>query len=287
MAPCATRSRTVPFYPERMATEPVDADTLREHLSHRYTELTVVPSTGSTNADLRTAASAGAPDRTVLIAGEQTSGLGRRSRSWTSPPGGLYLSVLLRPDGVPAERLGSLTVIAGLALLRTVRELGVDAALKWPNDLLAGTQRAKCAGILCEAIPASSGGLAVIAGIGVNTAPLGEDITGPGGLPATSLAEQGVRATRTEIAGLLLSAFGELEAGWRARQGELSGFADEYRESCETLGRAVRIEGVGETRYEGDAVDIDTTGALVVRLADGSTQAFSAGDVVHARPVWE
>jgi len=113
-----------------------------------FAALEVVSSTGSTNADLMDAVSTGAADRTVLLAEEQTAGRGRRSREWVSPAeSGLYLSVLLRPDGVPAARLGTLAVVAAVALLRTARDVaGVPAALKWPNDLLAGPSLGKCAG---------------------------------------------------------------------------------------------------------------------------------------------
>ncbi|MQA08625.1 MAG: biotin--[acetyl-CoA-carboxylase] ligase [Pseudonocardiaceae bacterium] len=265
----------------------MDAGALRARLAPVYPRLDVVRSTGSTNADLRDAASGDAPDRTLLIAGEQTAGVGRRSRGWMSPAGGLYLSVLLRPSDVPAAQLGSVAVIAGLALLRTVRALGVDAVLKWPNDLLAGTARAKCAGILCEAVPTPE--MSVIVGIGLNTAPLGAAVAGPGGLPATSLAEHGVTASRTEIAAELLTAFAGLEAPWRAARGDLAagGVLASYRDACDTIGRDIRIEGVGETVYHGRAVDVDTSGSLILQSSDGRRQAFSAGDVVHLRSTME
>ncbi|TCP56130.1 BirA family biotin operon repressor/biotin-[acetyl-CoA-carboxylase] ligase [Tamaricihabitans halophyticus] len=266
--------------------EPLDEQALRARLRPQFTQLDVVASTGSTNTDLVTAAAAGAPDYAVLIAEEQTAGLGRRSRSWSSPPGGLYLSVLLRPDGVPPDRLGTVTIVAGLALLRTVRALGADAALKWPNDLLAGPDRAKCAGILCESVSAAPP--AVVVGIGVNTSPLAETTTGPGGLAATSLAECGIRTTRTELAAQLLAAFAELAGSWRAAQGDLetAGLRAEFRDNCDTLGREVRVEGVN-TRHRGRAVDIDPTGALILNTDDDQRMVVSAGDVVHLRAIME
>ncbi|WP_040924759.1 biotin--[acetyl-CoA-carboxylase] ligase, partial [Saccharomonospora iraqiensis] len=106
-----------------------------------------------------------------------------------SPPGGgVYLSVLLRPGEVPMAALGSLAAVAGLALTDTAAAVGVDAVLKWPNDVLAGPDGAKCAGVLAEAV--SSDEQAVVLGIGVNVAPLRTPVRpGPGGLPATSPAE--------------------------------------------------------------------------------------------------
>ena len=250
-----------------------------------FAALDVVDSTGSTNADLLAAAASGAADRTVLIAGRQTAGRGRRDRDWISPPGtGLYLSVLLRPGEVPAARLGSLAMVAGLALLRTAREVaGVDAALKWPNDLLAGPAHGKCAGVLSEA---AAGGSAVVVGIGLNVGSVpGEVPAGPGGLVATSLADNGASTTDlTELAIALLSRFAEIESAWRNAQGdtEASGVLASYREACATLGTTVRVELPGG-ELTGVAVTVDPAGELVIKSADGAEVSVSAGDVVHLR----
>src|SRR5687768_2662835 len=127
-------------------TSALDADALRAQLVAPYglySALDVVPTTRSTNADLARAAVAGAPDRTVLIAEEQTAGQGRRGRAWSSPRGGLYLSVLFRPTDVPAQRLPWLNLLAGVALVRVARSVDVAASLKWPNDLLLGEGQRK------------------------------------------------------------------------------------------------------------------------------------------------
>jgi BirA family biotin operon repressor/biotin-[acetyl-CoA-carboxylase] ligase len=248
-----------------------------------FAALDVVSSTGSTNADLMDAAGTGAPDRTVLIADEQTAGRGRRSREWVSPAGsGLYLSVLLRPDGVPAARLGSLAVVAALALLRTARAAGVSAAaVKWPNDLLAGD--GKVAGVLSEAAP---GGDAVVVGIGLNVAPLPVEVpAGAGDLAATSLADAGATMSdRTELAVELLTRFAELESDWRKAGGDLAeaGLLAEYREGCVTIGQRVRVELSGR-ELTGGASDVDASGELVVTTEDGSQTTVTAGDVVHLR----
>ena len=98
-------------------SSPLDVAELRSALAGQYPAVDVVASTGSTNADLLAASADGALDRTVLIAETQTAGRGRRARRWVSPPGsGLYLSVLLRPSEVAAPALGTLSMVAGLAL---------------------------------------------------------------------------------------------------------------------------------------------------------------------------
>ncbi|MEY7972793.1 biotin--[acetyl-CoA-carboxylase] ligase [Saccharomonospora xinjiangensis] len=256
-----------------------------------YAAIDVVERTGSTNADLRAAVAEGAPDRTVLIAEEQTAGAGRRGRGWVSPPGrGVYLSVLLRPAEVPMAALGSLAAVAGLALTDVTDALGVDAVLKWPNDVLAGAERAKCAGVLAEAV--SSDEQAVVLGIGVNVLPLRDSRTGqtvrpgPGGLPATSLAEQHARTTdRTDVAALLLAALHERELPWRQARGDLAaaGLLDEYRERCATLGQQIRLEVAGAQSRLGTAVDVDPTGALVVDEEGKGRRTVFAADVIHLR----
>src|ERR1700716_600231 len=156
----------------------IDAGGLRADLIGSYAVVDVVPSPGSTNADLRVAVARGAADRTVLIAEEQTAGVGRRARQWSSPKGaGIYLSVLLRPREVPFAGLGALSVVAGLAVRDVASRLGVDAVLKWPNDVLAGPARGKCAGILCQTGAGDAEDeVSVVLGIGLNVRPLGDDV---------------------------------------------------------------------------------------------------------------
>ncbi|MFL6145780.1 MAG: biotin--[acetyl-CoA-carboxylase] ligase [Labedaea sp.] len=261
-------------------------DELRRALlapSGPYAALDVVASTGSTNADLVAAAGSGAGDRTVLIAEQQTEGRGRRCRDWVSPPAaGIYLSLLLRPEGVPAARLGTLAMVAGLALVRAVGEAaGVASTLKWPNDLLIGD--AKCAGVLSEAV--AGGG--VVVGIGLNVAPLPVEVPpGAGGLPATSLADSGAHTTdRTVLAAALLTAFAQLESAWRASGGDLdpAGLLAAYRTACSTLGRRVRVELPDGVELAGTAAEVAPNGELVIRTDDGARTTVSAGDVVHLR----
>jgi BirA family biotin operon repressor/biotin-[acetyl-CoA-carboxylase] ligase len=247
-----------------------------------YARVDLAASTGSTNADLRVAAASGAPDRSVLLAEQQTAGQGRRARGWVSPPGvGLYCSVLLRPGGVPAARLAGLTLLAGVALARSARRVGgAEVALKWPNDLLAGKGPGKCAGVLAESV----GNGAVVLGIGVNVAPAPRRVPpGVGELPAISLAEAvGVAPDRTALAIALLHELDVLERGWRSAGGELGGVLGEYRRACHTLGREVRVELVN-AELLGRATDVDATGALVVHTATGTRHVVTAGDVVHLR----
>ena len=245
----------------------------------------VVPSTGSTNADLlaRAAADPASPEGQVLIAEEQTAGRGRLGRSWSSVPGAsLTFSVLLRPAAVPAARRGWLTLLAGVAVASAVRSVaGVDATLKWPNDVLAGDR--KLAGILAEQSPDGS---AVVIGTGLNVAAApGEILVSPIGLAPTSLRSEGATASRED---LLLGVLDRLEdwyAAFRADPDpERSGLLDAYRSLCGTLGRTVRVELPAGGVVTGVAQDIDAEGRLLVASGPGAAVTpVSAGDVVHVR----
>ncbi|MCP3800451.1 biotin--[acetyl-CoA-carboxylase] ligase [Allokutzneria sp. A3M-2-11 16] len=271
------------------------ADALRAELlapNGPYTALDVLDRTGSTNTDLAAAAREGAPDRTVLIAEEQTAGRGRNTRSWVSPArAGIHVSVLLRPAGVPVARFGWLMMLGGVVVQRVLSGLcAVDAVLKWPNDLLVGPDRAKCCGVLAEAVGGSSP--AVVLGIGVNVHQRADELpVGPGGLPPTSLALQGADCLeRDRILVELLRELDFAERQWREHSGDpvRSGLVEQYRQVCGTLGQRVRVElpaSGGATRFLlGVAEDVDDDGRLVVRTADGSAQPISAGDVIHLRP---
>ncbi len=120
--------------------------------------------TDSTNEDARRLAADGAPSGTVVVADAQRAGRGRSGRRWFSPAGvNVYLTGLYRPQ-LPVERLSGLALDVGTAVCGVIRELGVDAQAKWPNDVLVGGR--KLAGILTELV--LDDGPAVLVGLGVN-----------------------------------------------------------------------------------------------------------------------
>src|ERR1700734_972111 len=189
----------------------------------------VLTSTGSTNADLLARAAAGAPEGVVLAAEEQTAGRGRLGRSWVSPPrAALTFSLLVRPDTVAPARRGWLPLLAGVSVASAVRAAtGVDARLKWPNDVLVGP--AKLGGILAEAV-----GDAVVVGIGLNVSTEPGELPPPdptqgspgGALPATSLrvlaaASQGAGSgDRERLLTEILAVFEYWYQAWRQAAGD-------------------------------------------------------------------
>jgi BirA family biotin operon repressor/biotin-[acetyl-CoA-carboxylase] ligase len=250
-----------------------------------YAALDVVAETGSTNSDLATAARAGAADRTVLVAEHQSAGRGRAARSWESPPrAGLAVSVLLRPAGVPCSRWGWLPLLTGVALAGAVRAMAeVDTALKWPNDLLVGPGRRKCAGILAEVVGGEDDP-AVVVGIGLNVTQAPSEL--PAQADATSLLIEGAACTdRDPLLRAVLRELSSLERRWRAHGGDplASGLRERYVDSCATLGLRVRVQLPAGAVLDGYASDIDRDGRLVVRDEAGVEHAVSAGNVVHVR----
>ena len=155
---------------------------------------------GSTQDELRVLAREGAPAFTVVRADVQDAGRGRRGRSWHTRPGAAMLaSVLLRPTR-PAAELASLAIVGGLAAARVAQGLGVDARLRWPNDVVVSGR--KLAGVLAELVD----GPAILLGVGMNADAGLDDLPETDGLPPTSLRLEGARpATPSELAALLVS----------------------------------------------------------------------------------
>lgn len=256
-----------------------------------WRRIEVLAETGSTNADAAAAAGSGEPEGFVVVAEQQSAGRGRRDRQWVSPPrAGLTLSVLLRPGdavpergwgAVPGRSYGWLPLLAGVALLEAVAQVAVvDAALKWPNDLLVND--AKCAGILAEVV-----GEGVVLGVGLNVTTRPEELPPPTTGPvATSLQIAGARSTdRDPLLRALLRGLARWYEGWREVGGdaELCGLLAAYRRGCSTIGRDVRVLVPNGDDLVGVATTVDGDGRLVIRSADGAENTVSAGDVLHVR----
>lgn len=257
---------------------PLDAGALRSALTgpgRFWQDVVVTSTTGSTNADVAAAARDGAPEGTVHTTDEQTAGRGRLDRSWTSPAGsGVIVSVLLRPDAVPAGRWVWLPLLTGLAVDATINGFGVESGLKWPNDVLVGGR--KVAGILLERVETATGPAAVV-GVGLNVSLRRDELPVD---TATSLALEGADETdRTIVLRSFLRNLEALYRAWSSSGGDPSaGIRDSYVRRCVTIGERVRVVLPRDELLEGVATGIDEHGRLLV---DG--RAISAGDITHLR----
>ena len=221
----------------------------------------------STNTTLRQLAAAGVPEGTVVAAARQTAGRGRMGRTFCSPPGGLYMSLLLRP-----ERLidaGLLTSCAAVAVCRAIESLcPLTCGIKWVNDIWVDGK--KVCGILAEGVVADGRQPAVVIGIGVNVS---------GTLPselqasAATLRQYGARVAPAALLAAVLEQWERVYAALPAGD-----FLEESRRRSVVLGRRVTVTGAGAP-YEAFACGIDDTGRLLVRTDAGEEKALCSGEV--------
>lgn len=271
---------TTPSSESTQHRPPLDAERLRRRVAESsrlpfYSRVDVVESTGSTNADLIARAGRGDADNSVLIAEAQEAGRGRHARNWVSPPRAqIAMSVLVRPSGIDPSVLGWLPLLTGVAVVDALRgTAGVDANLKWPNDVLIGGR--KVAGILAEVASAGEAPVVVI-GVGLNVSLDEAELPVPHAISLTLAGASTV--DRTELAASVLREFAHRFTAWRDAGWDVAELAAAYRERCATLGKEVRAELPGGEVLTGVAIDVDHSGRVVI-----GDRAVSAGDVTHLR----
>jgi BirA family biotin operon repressor/biotin-[acetyl-CoA-carboxylase] ligase len=227
---------------------------------------------GSTMDAARELAKKGVGEGTIVIAEAQTRGRGRLSREWLSPKGGIYFTIILRPRISPiyAPRIN---LMASIAVVATIRKLfGLNAELKWPNDVLI--EGRKVCGILAEMDAEMDIVNFVDVGIGINS----NTSIAQFEKSVTSLKDRlGKKISRKEFLSALLV---EIER-WQPLLMKAD-LLEEWKKLSVTLDKDVRIVAPGEV-IVGKAIDIDTTGALIVKEKNGSLKKAMAGDCIHLR----
>ncbi|MBV8538109.1 MAG: biotin--[acetyl-CoA-carboxylase] ligase [Alphaproteobacteria bacterium] len=237
--------------------------------------LVALQSVDSTNEEAKRRARAGAPDKTLICAAMQTAGRGRGGRTWTSPAGNLYLSLVLRPD-CPARRAAELGFVAAVALGAALLDSAPDLplAFKWPNDVLLRGR--KLAGILIEADSHGPGTLDwLVLGLGVNVA------SHPAGtaFPATSLTAEGVTGLTVEtVRDGFASRFQEAQQDWQ-REG-FGPIRERWCRRAAGIGSVITVRLPNAT-LRGTFVDLDADGALLLapETNDAPVRRITAGDV--------
>ena len=246
---------------------------IARHLTVPGLQVEVAQTVSSTNTLLRQRAEEGAPEGLVLAAVEQTAGKGRQGHSFFSPPDtGLYLSLLLRPKLSAQDALLLTTCAAAAVALAIEACAGVEAQIKWVNDVFCRGK--KVCGILTEAaLDLESGGLQyAIVGMGVNLFPPA------GGFPADlpqagavyTARPQGLES-RSQLAGEILNQFFAFYPHLEEKP-----FFQAYRDRSLVLGREVTVLERGQTRT---ALALDLDFSLQVREADGRERALASGEV--------
>ena len=209
------------------------------------------------------------PDKTVVTAERQTAGRGRYDRKWVSQAGGLYFSVLIKPQST--DFLPNFTQLMALCVCNAAKKLGANVWLKWPNDVLADGK--KLCGILTELLSGSNGINAAVIGIGinVNTPVFAPELHGK----ATSLLLETGRVTDENV--LAAALLRELGAAREALRGNCEAYMTEYAAACVTVGRRVLVLRGDQTR-PALAIGLDDCGALRVRYDDGTEETISTGE---------
>lgn len=229
----------------------------------------------STSLEARRRAEAGRRDSVFILALEQTSGYGRRGTIWLQQPGDFAGTLLFEEDS-PAERLGQLSFVAGLAAADAITGIapGSDIRLKWPNDVLAGG--GKIAGILIELFDARPGRPALLGlGLGVNVVSKPEGVD----YPAARLVDvvRGEAPKPAEFA----DAFDGALAAWR-RLWRMEGFAPiraAWLGRAAHLGQTITVR-MADGEATGRFADLDQTGALVLHCG-GLTKTIAAGAILR------
>ncbi len=229
----------------------------------------------STNRTAKELAVAGAGHGTVVIAEKQTGGRGRYDHSFSSPAGGLYMSLILRPEKLPFENLAFVTTWAAVAVCEAVEEVtGKKPSVKWINDLLLDGK--KICGILTEGVmDFESGSIGwIVLGIGVNVRSKPEDFAVELRPIVGSIDPEGkIPAARCRLAaGIVNRTLGE----HIPTQKEILAA---YRQRLGMLGKTVTVLRPGEEDFRATATDLNESGHLIVKKEDGSLMALSSGEI--------
>jgi BirA family biotin operon repressor/biotin-[acetyl-CoA-carboxylase] ligase len=232
------------------------------------TDIRTVAETGSTNDDLASLAREGAPEGVWLRAVRQSGGRGRQGREWHSPPGNLYASTLvrLRPADPPAPTLALVAAVALHEVASAFAVVGLAIEIKWPNDLVVAG--AKLSGILLERVDDS-----IVIGFGVNLADHPDDIP----RPAINMGMLGGAPDPGRFLEALASSFERWVGRWRSEG--LEPIRERWLACAHPIGTALSTHMPSGARVEGLFDGLDESGALRLRLADGTRHVLHAGDV--------
>jgi BirA family transcriptional regulator, biotin operon repressor / biotin---[acetyl-CoA-carboxylase] ligase len=213
----------------------------------------------------------------VIIAEEQTEGIGRMGRAWVSPSGGIWITIVLKP-GIPIDHVFMVTMAGSVAVARAIRkEFDLGALIKWPNDIFIGDK--KVAGLLLEISAEADTIHHCLLGIGIDVnVPLNQfspalqkDIT-------SISAELGHDVDRATFLARILKEFENRYL--LIESGEYEAIVREWKSLSCTLEHRVFITTM-KNSFEGEAIDIDEFGALIIRKDNGKIERVIAGDCFH------
>jgi len=228
----------------------------------------------STNLVAKKLANEGAAEGTIVIAGKQRRGKGSRGKKWISPSGGVWMTIILRPDVEP-NKAPQLTLVTGVAVAETlIQELGLDVEIKWPNDILIDNK--KVSGILTEVKTNIIGVEYVLVGIGID---LNIDIPPELRDTATSLQAELEREIRgAELIQKFLQNFEDNYNEFKADN--FPYILNKWRRLSGTVGKYVELRRKGGV-IRGEAIGISKNGRLVLEMDNGNLRKVISGECTH------
>ena len=197
-------------------------------------------------------------NQNIIMAETQTAGKGRKGRKWSSETGGLYFTIILKPSEIKPEQASSLTQVMAVSVCKAVRNLGADAYLKWPNDVLYKGK--KFCGILSEAVIKENLFKGLVIGVGINI----EQKNIVSEKPFTTLADMGLKVSKSGLVEDIISNFEKVQK---------QDFISEFKKLCPTINKEIVVDG-----KKGIFEDIDSAGRMVLKTQKGR-EVIIAGDV--------
>jgi BirA family biotin operon repressor/biotin-[acetyl-CoA-carboxylase] ligase len=235
-----------------------------------------VESTNDIASDL---AAGGAKEGTVIMARTQTAGKGRNGRSFSSPRGGIYLSIILKPK-IPFEMVNTLPLVMGLSVSKAIQcTTFMETGLKWPNDILIGDK--KVAGILMTSSIKGRDLEYVVVGIGINLNTHSKDFSEEARSVAGSLKEITGNTTDPNEFSRDLLYFLDLNYS-KFLEGQIEDLLDQWTARSETIGAEVKILGLNDEQISGKALGVDQNGCLILQT-DTGMKRITTGDCIKLR----
>ena len=229
----------------------------------------------STNSIAKFLANHSAEEGTVLISEIQTKARGRLGKKWESPEGGIWMSLILRPK-VPPARIGLITIATGVAIAKSIRSLGLDAKIKWPNDVLIHGD--KISGVLTEVNATFNEIDWVVVGIGIDSNLKLEDFPEDIRVGTTTLNEE--LPTDIDENELIAIFLGEFEKVYKLyKDSEIEAILKDWRDLSDTIGKYVNITQTGGKITQGYVVGINNEGSLIIEKQDGSLEKIISGEL--------
>lgn len=262
----------------KLLAEPdvIDEMRIREYLHTKWLGNTIIyePEMDSTNIQAKRLGEHDAVNGTVVVTERQTAGRGRRGKSWVSPVGNCYFSVLLRPE-VLVDRASIITLVSAMALAKAIKQVtALDTMIKWPNDVIANGK--KLCGILTESSTDLEYINYAVVGIGINTnqTDFPEEIKD---MASSIRLETGKKVNRAELLGTFLNVFETYYETFLETE-DLTKLSEEYNCLLVNRGREVKIIEK-ETERILTAVGIDDKGGLIVENSNGQRETIISGEV--------